>query len=55
MDDNNRDEYSVLRVNDLMERLGIGRDRAYSLMKSPGFPSMKLGKTYLITLKKYEE
>ena len=43
------DLYRILKAEDLVKRLGIGRDRAYSLMKSDGFPSTKIGKRYFIT------
>ncbi|MBR3306941.1 MAG: helix-turn-helix domain-containing protein [Lachnospiraceae bacterium] len=33
----------------LAERLSIGRDKAYSLMRSAGFPSIKLGDRYIVT------
>lgn len=40
---------NVITTEKLRHILGIGRDRAYALMRSPGFPSTKLGKTYFIT------
>lgn len=43
------DDVKILRVNDLMQRMGIGRDRAYAIMKSKGFPAMKIGVTYFVT------
>lgn len=48
-----KDEYRILKVDDLMEKLGIGRDKAYALMKSPGFPSTRLGGMYFITEKSF--
>ena len=39
----------VLYAKDLMEILGIGRDRAYTLMRSADFPSTKFGHTYFVT------
>lgn len=44
----------VLRVPDLMEYLGIGRDAAYALMRSKNFPSIKLGKVYIVTITELE-
>ena len=44
-----RKEIKVLYAKDLMEILGIGRDRAYTLMRSAGFPSTKFGHTYFVT------
>ena len=45
---------TVLRVPDLMEYLGIGRDAAYALMRSKTFPSIRLGKTYIVTITELE-
>ena len=39
----------MLTVKDLQRILKIGRDRAYALMKSKGFPSMKLGGRYYVS------
>ena len=39
----------ILGIKDLMDCMKIGRDKAYSLMKSKSFPSMKIGKTYIVT------
>lgn len=39
----------ILYTKDLMNVLGIGRDRAYALMRSSGFPSTKLGRNYFVT------
>ena len=36
----------MLTVKDLQELLKIGRDKAYSLMHSKSFPSMRLGRKY---------
>ena len=33
----------------LAARLNIGRDKAYALMKSAGFPSIQIGDRYIIT------
>ena len=46
---------SILKVKDLQEKLGIGRDRAYSLMRSVGFPSTRIGKTYFVTSDNFEK
>lgn len=52
---NTNDDFQVLKVKDIMERLGIGKDRAYALMKSKSFPATQLGKTYFVTTVKFEE
>lgn len=47
------DEYSdVLTVQDLMSALNIGKNKAYSLLKSNKIKSIKLGGIYRIP-KKY--
>lgn len=38
----------LLQVKDLQKDLKIGRDTAYALMHSEGFPSMKLGGRYYV-------
>lgn len=43
----------LMRVEDLMEHMHIGRNRAYALMRAKAFPSMKIGSTYYITEKNY--
>lgn len=47
MGDNN---FQVLQTKDLMNYLRIGKDRAYALMRSKSFPSMRIGKTYCVTM-----
>lgn len=41
-------EQIVLDVKGLQQALGIGKDAAYSLMKSNGFPSIKIGSHYVV-------
>ena len=38
------EELTVYGVSDVANILGIGRDEAYALFKSPTFPSTRLGK-----------
>ena len=40
---------TVLTAKDLAERLHIGRDRAYALIKSSSFPSIQIGARYIVT------
>lgn len=54
-DDMNNDELNVLNVKELMNYLGIGRDKAYALMKTPSFPSVQIGKTYIVSVIKLEK
>ena len=53
--DNNRVEKGVYDTQDLMVYLDIGRDRALALMKLSGFPSFRIGKTYCVLRKSFEE
>lgn len=39
----------MLTAKDLQAKLKIGRDRAYALMRSKGFPSIKLGGRYYVS------
>lgn len=39
---------SVLTVTELQEILGVGRNTAYSLLRSGAVPSIKVGKKYRI-------
>lgn len=39
----------LLRVKDLQELLQIGRDKAYALMHSSAFPSIKIGRCYYVS------
>lgn len=38
----------LITTPELMEELGIGKDKAYALMRSEGFPSMRVGKSYCV-------
>lgn len=42
--------YQILQTKDLMNYLKIGKDRAYALMRSKSFPSIRIGKTYCVTM-----
>lgn len=48
-------EKKVYCPKDVSQMLGIGRDKAYALFKSKGFPSTKIGKTYFIMPEKFEK
>lgn len=45
----------MLTVKDLTEKLGVGRDTAYALMRAKGFPSFKIGKRYFVSEEALEE
>lgn len=38
----------VMTVDEMKAVLGIGANRAHQLMSEPGFPRVKIGKTYKI-------
>lgn len=44
----------VLDVKGLQIALGIGKDTAYSLMRSQAFPSMHLGGRYMVRKEAFE-
>lgn len=48
-------ETEIMRLEDIMEVLGIGRDKAYALLKSPFFPATKIGRTYFVTADHFKE
>ena len=39
---------NILDVKQLATKLGIGRDKAYTLMKLKGFPSFAIGSSYRV-------
>jgi excisionase family DNA binding protein len=43
-----------MTIMELAERLGIGRGNATCLMKSAGFPSIRVGRQWLVDEKAYE-
>lgn len=51
----NNDEIKVLTAKELADVLKIGRDKAYTLIKSKGFPSVCIGKRYIVTDKALNE
>lgn len=42
---NNKQFYTVTEIRDI---LTIGTNKAYNLVKSEGFPSIKIGRKYLV-------
>lgn len=45
----------ILTVKELGKKLKLGRDKTYSLVRSDGFPSVKLGGRYIVTTKALNE
>ena len=42
-------ERMTLNITELCDAIGCGKAAGYSLMRSKGFPSIKLGKKYLVS------
>ena len=51
----NDKEIRILKVSDIQQYLGLGRDRAYALMRSAGFPSTRIGRTNFVTADNFEK
>lgn len=49
------DYVKMLDIKDLQKILKIGRNSAYNLMKTPGFPSMQMGRKWLISEEAFKE
>lgn len=45
----------ILHLEDIMKILGIGKDKAYALLRSPSFPATKVGRTYFVTEENFYE
>ena len=44
----------MLTIKDIQNNLGIGKNNAYRLIKSPGFTTIKIGRKYLIPDDEFE-
>lgn len=49
------EETKVLTTKQLCSVLQIGRDKAYALVKSKGFPSVRIGNRYIVPEKALNE
>ena len=45
---------SRISAEEIMEDLGLGRERVYRMLKSKIIPNVKLGRTFLVTRFAYE-
>ena len=45
----------LLRVKDIEKIFGCGRNKAYELMKSPGFPAIRIGKNLYVSKEELEK
>lgn len=43
-----KSEKVMLGITDVMARMGIGRDRAYEIIKRDEFHSIRVGRRYLV-------
>lgn len=50
-----QNELRILTAKELGSVLKIGRDKAYALIRSKGFPSICIGKRYIVTEKALNE
>ena len=48
-------EKTTMSVQELAIQMGISLPKAYELAKSPGFPSVRIGKRILIPVASYRE
>lgn len=48
-------EKTTMSVQELAIQMGISLPKAYELAKSPGFPSVRIGKRILIPVAAYRE
>ena len=46
---------AMLTVEDIQNHLHIGKNSAYALVKLSSFPSIKIGRTYLVPLSEYKK
>ncbi len=49
------EDIKILTAKELGSVLKIGRDKAYALIRSKGFPSICIGKRYIVTEKALNE
>lgn len=54
IDEGNSINKDILRVDDLVAILGIGRNTAYNLMRSKDFPSKQIGRQWFISTNSFE-
>ena len=48
-------EKTTMSVQDLSEHMGISLPKAYELVKTPGFPTIRVGTRILIPVEAYRE
>ena len=49
------DDIIILDVNDIQKILKIGKEAAYSLMRNHAFPSVKIGKRYVVEKEAFKQ
>lgn len=45
----------MLKVKDIQKNLGVSKDKAYTIIRTKGFPKIKIGRRYYIPEKEYEK
>jgi len=48
-------EKTTMSVQELSEQMGISLPKAYELVKTPGFPTIKVGTRILVPIEAYRE
>lgn len=49
------DDIIILDVNDIQKILKIGKEAAYALMRNHAFPSVKIGKRYVVEKEAFKQ
>lgn len=55
LNENDEMEDIILHVDDIMLILRVGREKARKIMGSEGFPAIKIGATYVVRKKRFED
>ncbi len=50
-----QEERVMIGVTEIMQMMGIGRNRAYEIIKQKEFPSIKVGRRYLVHKEVFEK
>ncbi len=50
-----QEERVMIGVTEVMQMMGVGRDRAYEIIKRKEFPSIQVGRRYLVHKEVFEK
>lgn len=45
----------MLKVKDIQEHLGISKNKVYALIRTKGFPKIKIGRNYYLPEEQYKK